>query len=57
MGEFVTALNTSLGTGGSVLWDNVVATAPVVATLVVFGIGYTILKRVLSGARRAKAKI
>lgn len=57
MGTFIAALNDSFGAGGQALWAAIAATAPVISTLVLFGIGYTILKRVLGGARRAKAKI
>ena len=53
----INAINSIFGSTGEKLWAFIGNTAPVISTLVLFGIGYTILKRVIGGARRAKAKI
>lgn len=39
------------------LWANVTALVPFVGILIVFGFGYYLVRKVISGARHGKAKI
>lgn len=39
------------------LWDVIVASGVLVGTLIIFGFGYRVVRRLISGARSGKAKL
>lgn len=55
MTGFITAITTTLTAAN--FWAEITAFATGIAGLVIFAFGYRVLRRVLSGASRGKAKI
>ena len=54
MEAFITALTTALTPAA--FWGSIAQVAPLVGILVLVSFGYTILRRLVSGASKAKAK-
>lgn len=54
MDDVITALTTALSPAN--LWGAVEPLAPLIAVLVVFGLGLTFVRRAVRGASRGKAK-
>lgn len=57
MSGFVTALTGTGGISSSTFWDEITAAAPLVVILIGVSFGYHVLKKVIKGASRAKARI
>ena len=55
MDSAVNALQTNVST--SSLWANIGTIMPFLGTMILFGFGYYLLKRVVRGIRSGKAKI
>lgn len=54
MGSFIDALVLALTPAA--FWDSIAAAAPLVTVLVLVAFGYRILRRLVSGASKGKAK-
>lgn len=55
MAAFIQALMQSFDI--SKMWDVIVASGVLVGTLIIFGFGYRVVRRLISGARSGKAKL
>lgn len=56
MSSFVTALTGTDGITASNLWTNVVDAAPLITVAVLFAFGFAIIRRVVKGISKGKAK-
>ena len=57
MSGFITALTGTGGISSSTFWDEITAAAPLIVILIGVSFGYHVLKKVIKGASRAKARI
>ena len=55
MSAFIQALMQSFDI--TKMWDVIVASGVLVGTLIIFGFGYRVVRRLISGARSGKAKL
>lgn len=55
MAAFIQALMQSFDIAK--MWDVIVASGVLVGTLIIFGFGYRVVRRLISGARSGKAKL
>lgn len=57
MSGFITALTGADGISSSTFWTEISAAAPLIVILIGVSFGYHVLKKVIKGASRAKARI
>ena len=57
MSGFITALTGTNGISSATFWDEITAAAPLIIILIGVSFGYHVLKKVIKGASRAKARI
>lgn len=57
MNGFITALTGADGISSSTFWTEITAAAPLIVILIGVSFGYHVLKKVIKGASRAKARI
>lgn len=55
MSDFITALVAQVTAAN--LWGQIAPAAALIGTLILFAFGYTVLRKVVKGAGRGKAKI
>lgn len=57
MAGFLTALTGETGVTSDNLWAQITPAAAFIGALVIFGFGYRVLRKLISGARKGKASI
>lgn len=57
MQGFISALTDTNGITSATLWGEITAAAGFIAAVVLFAFGYRIIRRLLNGASKGKAKI
>lgn len=57
MGGFITALTGADGISSSTFWTEITAAAPLIVIMISVAFGYYVLRKVIKGASRAKARI
>lgn len=57
MTTFLTGLTGTDGVTSANLWAQITPAAGFIAALVIFGFGYRVLRKLISGARKGKASI
>lgn len=55
MSSFITALNTGLS--ATALWGAIADTAPLIITLVLFGLGFYVTRKLVKGASKGKTRM
>lgn len=57
MAGFITGLTGESGVTSANLWAQITPAAAFIGALVIFGFGYRVLRKLISGARKGKASI
>lgn len=57
MGGFITALTGADGISSSTFWTEISAAAPLIVIMIGVSFGYYVLRKVIKGASKAKARI
>lgn len=57
MATFITSLTGETGVTSANLWAQITPAATFIGALVIFGFGYRVLRKLISGARKGKASI